>query len=172
MNSNERRENLLHILKTSNKPVKGGDLAKELNVTRQVVVKDIGLLRASGIDILATSTGYMINQPISPPPLSFQIKCKNHTTENHLLSELQTIIDLGGKIKDVIVEHPTYGSIKAELNISSNRDLRKFIEKSKSHDFKQLSSLSKDYHIHTIEVPDKDTLEEIKKELEEKDILF
>ena len=169
MNSNERRENLLHILKTSNKPVKGGDLAKELNVTRQVVVKDIGLLRASGIDILATSTGYMI---YDLKDQEFQIKCKNHTTENHLLSELQTIIDLGGKIKDVIVEHPTSGSIKAELNISSNRDLRKFIEKSKSHDFKQLSSLSKDYHIHTIEVPDKDTFEEIKKELEEKDILF
>ena len=104
MNSNERRENLLHILKTSNKPVKGGDLAKELNVTRQVVVKDIGLLRASGIDILATSTGYMI---YDLKDQEFQIKCKNHTTENHLLSELQTIIDLGGKIKDVIVEHPT-----------------------------------------------------------------
>ena len=34
MNSNERRENLLHILKTSNKFVKGGDLAKEINVNR------------------------------------------------------------------------------------------------------------------------------------------
>ena len=60
MNSNERREKLLHILKISNKPVKGVDLAKELNVTRQIVVKDIALLRASGIDILATSTGYII----------------------------------------------------------------------------------------------------------------
>ena len=169
MNSNEIREKLLHILKISDKPVKGGDLAKELNVTRQIVVKDIGLLRVSGIDILATSTGYMI---YNLKDQEFQIKCKNHNTDNHLLSELQTIVDLGGKIKDVIVEHPTYGSIKAELNISSNRDLRKFIEKSKSHDFTQLSSLSKDYHIHTIEVPDKDTLEEIKKELEEKDILF
>ncbi len=60
MNSNERREKLLHILKVSNKPVKGVDLSKELNVTRQIVVKDIALLRASGIDILATSTGYII----------------------------------------------------------------------------------------------------------------
>ena len=168
MNSNERREKLLHILKTSNKPVKGVDLAKELNVTRQIVVKDIALLRASGIDILATSTGYIIytirNQ-------KFKIKCKNHHNDNHLLLELQTIIDLGGKVNDVIVDHPTYGKIKAELNLSSNRDLKIFMENSKKNGFKQLSSLSQDYHVHTIEVPDENTLEEIKKELKEVNIL-
>ena len=60
MNSNRRRESLLRILKTSDRPVKGVDLAKELNVTRQVIVKDIALLRASGADILATSNGYII----------------------------------------------------------------------------------------------------------------
>ncbi|MPM57102.1 putative transcription repressor NiaR [bioreactor metagenome] len=168
MNSNERREKLLHILKTSNKPVKGVDLAKELNVTRQIVVKDIALLRASGIDILATSTGYIIytirNQ-------EFKIKCKNHHNEEHLLLELQTIIDLGGKVKDVIVDHPTYGTIKAELNLASNRDLKIFMENSKKNGFKQLSSLTQDYHVHTIEVPDENTLEEIKKELKEVNIL-
>ncbi len=168
MNSNERREKLLHILKTSNKPVKGVDLAKELNVTRQIVVKDIALLRASGIDILATSTGYIIytikNQ-------EFKIKCKNHPNDEHLLLELQTIIDLGGKVKDVIVDHPTYGTIKAELNLASNRDLKIFMENSKKNGFKQLSSLSQDYHVHTIEVSDEKTLEEIKKELKEVNIL-
>lgn len=168
MNSNERREKLLHILKISNKPVKGGDLAKELNVTRQIVVKDIALLRASGIDILATSSGYIIytikNQ-------EFKIKCKNHMNNDHLLLELQTMIDLGGKVKDVIVDHPTYGTIKAELNLASNRDLKTFMEKSKKNGFKQLSSLTQDYHVHTIEVPDEKTLEEIKKELKELNIL-
>ncbi|MEW9076862.1 transcription repressor NadR [Terrisporobacter glycolicus] len=169
MNSNERREKLLHILKTYNRPVKGVDLAKELNVTRQIVVKDIALLRASGIDILATSTGYIIytirNQ-------EFKIKCKNHYNEEHILLELQTIIDLGGKVKDVIVDHPTYGTIKAELNLASNRDLKIFMENSKKNGFKQLSSLTQDYHVHTIEVPDENTLEEIKKELKEVNILL
>lgn len=169
MNSNERREKLLHILKTSNKPVKGVDLAKELNVTRQIVVKDIALLRASGIDILATSTGYIIyairNQ-------EFKIKCKNHYNKEHILLELQTIIDLGGKVKDVIVDHPTYGTIKAELNLASNRDLKIFMKNSKKNGFKQLSSLTQDYHVHTIEVPDENTLEEIKKELKEVNILL
>ena len=160
MNSNRRRESLLRILKTSDRPVKGVDLAKELNVTRQVIVKDIALLRASGADILATSNGYII------------YTTKNHTSDEHLLLELQTIIDLGGKVKDVIVDHPTYGSIKAELNLSSNRDIKTFMNKSRENGFKQLSSLSKDYHIHTIEVPDEKVLEEIKKELKEEDILY
>lgn len=169
MISEERREKLLQILKTANKPLKGGELAKELNVTRQVVVKDIALLRASGIDILATSTGYII---YSPEKLEFQIKCKNHHSNEHLLEELQIIIDLGGKVKDVIVEHPTYGSIRANLNINSNRDIKNFMDKTNRNNFKQLSSLSQEYHVHTIEVPDTLAFEEIKKELKEKNILY
>ena len=74
MNSNRRRESLLRILKTSDRPVKGVDLAKELNVTRQVIVKDIALLRASGADILATSNGYII---YTTKNKEFEIKCKN-----------------------------------------------------------------------------------------------
>ena len=163
MNSEERREKLLQILKLSNKPVKGVQLAKELDVTRQIVVKDIALLRASGIDILATSTGYII---YNNEKKQYQIKCKNHNNKEHLLSELQTIIDLGGKVVDVIVEHPTYGSI------ASNRDIKIFMDKSEKDGFKQLSSLSQDYHIHTIEVTDENILEEIKKELKDEDILF
>lgn len=169
MSSEERREKLLKILQTSNRPVKGGELAKELNVTRQVVVKDIALLRASGIEILATSTGYII---YSPEKFEFQIKCKNHHSNEDLLEELQTIVDLGGKVKDVIVDHPTYGTIKADLNLSSNRDIKKFMENTHDNGFKQLSSLSNEYHIHTIEAPDALICEEIQKELKEKNILI
>ena len=64
MSSNERRERLLQILKKSDEPVKGSELSAELQVSRQVVVKDIALLRASGIEILATSSGYIILNPV------------------------------------------------------------------------------------------------------------
>ena len=162
MSSNERRERLLQILKKSDEPVKGSELSAELQVSRQVVVKDIALLRASGIEILATSSGYIILNPVKD---EFKIKCKNHNSDEELYDELQTIIDLGGRVKDVIVEHPTYGVLKAELNVSTNRDLKKFMEKATTNEFKQLSVLSPDYHIHTIEVSNKDIFEEIKKEL-------
>ena len=46
------------------------------------------------------------------------------------------------------------------------------MEKATTNEFKQLSVLSPDYHIHTIEVSNKDIFEEIKKELRDKNILF
>ena len=169
MSSNERREKLLQILKKSDKPVKGSELSAQLQVSRQVVVKDIALLRASGLEIIATSTGYIILDSVKN---EFKIKCKNHNSDEELYEELQTIIDLGGKVKDVIVEHPTYGVLKAELNVTTNRDLKNFMQKAATNEFKQLSVLSPDYHIHTIEVDNDEIFEEIKNELKVKNILF
>ena len=75
-------------------------------------------------------------------------------------------------MKDVIVEHPTYGILRADLNVATNRDLKKFMEKVSRNEFKQLSVLSPEYHFHTIEVDDLEIFEEIKKELKAKGILF
>ena len=169
MSSNERREKLLQILKKSDKPVKGSELSAELQVSRQVVVKDIALLRASGLEIIATSNGYIVLDSVKN---EFKIKCKNHNSDDELYDELQTIIDLGGKVKDVIVEHPTYGVLKADLNVATNRDLRNFMQKAATNEFKQLSVLSPDYHIHTIEVDNDEIFEEIQEELKLKNILF
>ena len=169
MNPNERREKLLEILKNADEPVKGSVLSAKLDVSRQVIVKDIALLRASGIEILATSTGYMILYSLKR---EFEIMCKNHKSNEEIFEELKTIVDLGGKAKNVIVKHPTYGILKADLNVATNRDLKKFMEKVSRNEFKQLSILSPDYHIHTIEVSDVEVLEEIKQELREKNILF
>ena len=169
MGSNERREKLLKILKNSNKPVKGSELSTELEVSRQVIVKDIALLRASGIDVLATSAGYVL---LDVRKCEFSIKCKNHNSNEEIYEELQTIVDLGGKAKSVIVEHPMYGTLSADLNVATNRDIKRFMEKISRNEFKQLSVLSSDYHIHTIEVADISILEEIKQELREKNILF
>ena len=169
MSSNERREKLLQILKKSDKPVKGSELSAELQVSRQVVVKDIALLRASGLEIIATSNGYIVLDSVKN---EFKIKCKNHNSDDELYDELQTIIDLGGKVKDVIVEHPTYGVLKADLNVATNRDLRNFMQKAATNEFKQLSVLSPDYHIHTIEVDNDEIFEEIQKELKLNNILF
>ena len=51
MKGEERRKQLLNILSSSNSPVSGGTLSKELNVSRQIIVQDISLLRANGATI-------------------------------------------------------------------------------------------------------------------------
>ena len=52
MKVKERRELLLSILNKSAKPIKGDELANTLNVSRQVIVQDIALIRATGVDII------------------------------------------------------------------------------------------------------------------------
>ena len=56
----ERREQILEILKNSTEPVAGTDLAKQFNVSRQIIVQDMALIRANGVEIISTNRGYII----------------------------------------------------------------------------------------------------------------
>ena len=49
MEGEKRRENILRILQDSDKPVSGTKLAEKFQISRQVVVQDIALLRAKNI---------------------------------------------------------------------------------------------------------------------------
>ena len=60
MGGQERREQILKILKNRKEPVAGTELAKRLQVSRQIIVQDMALIRANGVDILSTNRGYMI----------------------------------------------------------------------------------------------------------------
>ena len=170
MKASERREKILNILNNLARPVKGDELAEMLNVSRQVIVQDIALIRAKGDNIIATPQGYILYG--KRESISKTIKCKNHSNADEFYEELKTIIDLGGSIKDVIVKHPMYGEIKVELNINSMRDINEFIKKSSNEEFKQLSTLTKESHIHTIEASKHEILEEIMDELKKRDILY
>ena len=55
----KRRLEILNLLKKQNGPITGTDLAKHTNVSRQVVVNDINLLKARNEPIVATSQGYL-----------------------------------------------------------------------------------------------------------------
>lgn len=61
MNSIERRDSIIKLLLESNKPLKGTTIAEKYAVTRQVIVKDIAILRAKGENIIATPDGYIVN---------------------------------------------------------------------------------------------------------------
>ena len=62
MRSIDRRDNILKLLLESTEPIKGSHIAKEYSVTRQIIVKDIAILRAKGKNIIATPDGYIINK--------------------------------------------------------------------------------------------------------------
>lgn len=63
MDSEARREALAERLRGAEGPLSAAALARELNVSRQVIVGDVALLRAGGLDITATPRGYLLPRP-------------------------------------------------------------------------------------------------------------
>lgn len=163
----DRKTRIMEIISSSDKPVSASKIAKELGVSRQIIVGDVALLRASGEDITATPRGYILDTNRNN---HYTIAVKHNNDQ--LEEELNTIVDLGGKVEDVIVEHPLYGEIKGNLHIYSRYDVSKFMSAVKDRDVTPLSLLTDGVHLHTITAPDEETLERIKEALDEKHILL
>lgn len=171
MEATNRRDELLRILKSSNLAIRGSDLADRFQVTRQVIVQDIAILRASGLTILATPQGYMI-PPKAETALLRKTIVSSHKGYDHMEDELRIIVDLGGRIIDVIVDHPLYGEIKSPINVGSRYELDEFMKNIRESKAEPLSSLTDGLHLHTLEVKDENIFNMIKKALKEKNYLF
>lgn len=169
MTTEKRREKIIKKLKDTNEPIKGTTLANEFNVSRQVIVQDVAILRARGEDIIATPLGYMI-------PKYNQSKILKTITTRHLNvdeanEELMIMIENGATVVDVKVNHPIYGEVEGLLNIRNKEDVEKFIEEVKSGKVEFLASLNKGIHTHTIEVKSNEDFINLKNKLEEEGYL-
>jgi len=169
MDGEQRREKLLELLETSDKPLSGSTLASRLGVSRQVIVQDIALIRAGNRDILSTARGYTLYTP----PTKRYNRCfmVNHTDEQ-TEDELNTIVDLGGKVLDVFITHPIYGSITADLLLSNRQDVADFVSKTRMFHSRPLKELTYGIHFHTVEAASEIVLNNIEKELSEKKYLL
>jgi len=161
MNSIDRRENIIKLLLESNEPIKGSVIAKKYSVTRQVIVKDIAILRAKGKNIIATPDGYMINKNEN------KVKAIIAVTHNEeeMFNEMSIVIKYGGTIEDVIVEHPLYGQMAGMLMIKNYNELNKFVEKYQEQRARLLSVLTNGVHLHTISAENQDDINLIISEL-------
>ncbi len=158
-----RREKILNALHENKEPLTGGDLAKKFSVSRQIIVQDIALLRAKGEGILATPQGYILTKKLKEDVITATLACQHTPAE--MEEELSVIVRMGGRVLDVIVEHPIYGELKGVLMISSLKDVSRFIDDVKNTSAKPLSALTQGVHLHTIETSDSSTLEDIKESL-------
>lgn len=160
MTGSDRRQEILKNIKESDRPVSGSKLAKDYDVSRQVIVQDIALLRASGYDIISTNRGYVLEGQTCAERV-FKVR---HTDEQ-LETELCTIVDLGGQVKNVMVNHKVYGHIEAELGITSRRKVKEFLEDIESGKSTPLKNITSDYHYHTVTADSEETLGMIEDEL-------
>ena len=163
-----RRQRLLKKLQESAEPLTGSFLALHFHVSRQVIVTDIALLRASGSPILSTSRGYLLTEEEND---HFKRVFKVQHSEAMLKRELQLIVDYGGKVVDVFVYHKVYGKIQGPLNISSRLDVTNYLEEIKSGSSTPLMKITSGYHYHTVEAESEKTLDLIQEALEKEGFL-
>jgi len=168
----DRRQAIMEILNDSSKPVKGSQLSEQLGVSRQVIVQDIALLRAEGEEIIATPQGYLLIKNISNAPhKTFKVFACQHDFYG-MEEELKLIVAQGGKVIDVVVEHPLYGELKGNLMLEKIEDVKLFLENLNKSGAEPLSVLTKGIHLHTIEAPSQVILDRIQQELKTAGLLL
>jgi transcriptional regulator of NAD metabolism len=170
MNSAERRTEIEALLKERFEAISATSLAKKFSVSRQVIVGDIALMRASGYKISATPRGYIMDIENTNDEKTCTIAC-NHSLDN-MKNELYAVVDNGGAVVDVTVEHPVYGQIVGELRIFSRFDADLFLKKIENNKAQPLSRLTGGIHLHTIEFKDEETLQRILDALKIENILL
>ena len=155
MDAAQRREHIFQTLQHSSQPVSASALAKQLGVSRQIIVGDVALLRAGGIDISATPRGYLVVHKESG--LIKTLACR-HSADG-MEAELCAMVDNGCTVLDVIVEHPVYGQLTGSLQLSNRYEISQFIERSR--ETQPLSLLTEGIHLHTLSCPDEAAYERV-----------
>ena len=171
MTGEERRAGILRKLQESDTPLSGTSLAKHFHVSRQIIVQDIALMRAENHNILSTNRGYLYRTQEHHPSMPKRVFFVRHDTEQ-VLTEFMTILELGGKILDVVVEHEIYGQIRVDLLIDNMPDAREFAEKLSASRDNPLKMLTDDCHYHTVAAPSEKLLDLIAEALDDKGYLL
>ncbi|PLV60253.1 transcription repressor NadR [Thermotoga sp. KOL6] len=162
-----RLKTILEVLEKAQEPISGSQLSEKLKVSRQVIVQDIAYLRSLGYNIISTPRGYVLSGGRSKISKLIAVK---HSPES-IKEELLCIVRNGGRVVDVIVEHPVYGEIRGIIDVSSEEEVLKFVSLMEMTKTEPLLTLSGGVHLHTIEAPDEETMEKILKELKKRGFL-
>ncbi|OQO68913.1 DNA-binding protein [Enterococcus villorum] len=165
-----RRKEILHTLANEEKPVSASKFASRFDVSRQIIVGDVALLRASGAAIIATARGYVLETNETQTGLISKIAVQHGKEKTE--EELRLIIENGGEILDVIVEHPLYGELTGMLHIKTEQDIHSFMKRYKKSNASLLSELTGGIHLHTIRYENQTILKNIKQQLAIAGILY
>ena len=186
MSAETRRSQLLASLREATSPLSGGKLAKRLGVSRQVIVGDVAMLRAAGHDIVSTARGYVLARPPAreaggtregAPTQAERLgrratrTVRVHHTEAQTSDELFTVLESGGSILDVTVEHRVYGRISAHLGISTRADALRFLAEIEAGESAPMLAMTGGDHLHTIAADSETTLDRIERALDAKGYL-
>lgn len=166
MNGEERRNQIINLLRQSGVPLSGAQLAKQVGVSRQVIVQDIALLRANSCAIVSTNQGYLLSDSFAANRV-FKVIHSDEEVEE----ELSLIVDCGGRVEDVFVSHKIYNIVKAPMNIRSRLDVKRFMDSLTSGKSSLLKNVTSGYHYHTVTAESEEILDYIHDALKERGFL-
>ena len=141
MTGADRRKKLIFLMRESEQPLSGTQLGQVTGVSRQVVVQDIALLRSEGYPIVSPAKGSLLNAPKCAPRV-----LKVCHTNDQVEEELTTIVDLGGTVLNVMVNHRVYGRVEAALNIRNRLDVQGFLNDLRTGKSVPLLNVTSGYH--------------------------
>lgn len=169
MKNQERRKKILEILRNSSSPVTGDQLAKDLDVSRQVIVLDMALLRSAGTAIVSTRRGYQING--RSLTMDFECRYKAMDTDG-AMEEMNIVVDNGGMIASITLLPDFCGPIQAFLNLKNRRDVKQYLENFRAYNIPLIATLSKGIHTLTVAADSQEELEAIRQNLQDAGILI
>ncbi len=167
MRAERRREEILSLIGNTENPIPASVLKERFNVSRQVIVQDIAILRANGYDITSTNRGYVLGHTARAMRI---FKCRHSFDE--IVSEGALIIEAGGRIEDIFVNHRVYGRISARLDLQNRMHVEELYRSLVSGASKPLMSVTDGYHYHTVSADSEETLDKIGKILRENKFLI
>ena len=167
MKAETRREEILSLLGNTENPIPANMLKERFNISRQVIVQDIAILRANGYDITSTNRGYVLNVKLQATRI---FKCRHSFEE--ILDEGYLVIEAGGRIEDIFVNHRIYGRITARLDLYNRMHVEELYRSLVSGASKPLMSVTDGYHYHTVSADDEATLDKIEKLLKDRGFLI
>ena len=165
MDNTRRRAYIKEKLQQADHRLRGMDLAKECGVSRQVIVGDMALLRAEGMDIISTPRGYYLKKAC------LRILVCRHDREA-TGKELTVIVRAGGIIHDVRVEHEIYGELHGQLEIKSEDDAVSFVRAMQDSGSPLLSDISGGIHTHLVETKTEEEMAQVIHALREIGVLY
>ena len=152
MNAAQRRKVILERLTEADAPLSASVLAGELGVSRQIVVGDVALLRASGTQIDATPRGYQL-----------------HPAARGYTGILACVHSTADQMRE---EHPLYGELRGNLNLASRYDVDHFIQQAADTPECLLSRMTGGVHLHTLSCPTPEAFRRIEAALDAKGLLY
>jgi len=156
LNTSERRDDIIKLIKDAKEPIPAKFFATKYQVSRQVIVQDMAVIRASIPSIISTNKGYLLERS-NVVSREFKVQHDADRTEE----ELNIFVDYGGIVRNVSISHRVYGRISAQLDIRSRMDVKEYIERIQNSSSDLLSSATSGYHYHVVEATSVERLDQM-----------